>query len=77
MVRTPCVVFLVLAAALPVVAENTDGTLAARLAAADRSDADRARDAGRKPGEVLAFLGIEPGMKVLDAIAAGGWYSEV
>jgi predicted methyltransferase len=48
-----------------------------RIAAASRSESDRARDAGRKPAEVLAFLGIEPGMKVLDAIAAGGWYTEV
>jgi predicted methyltransferase len=46
-------------------------------AAAERSEEDRARDAGRKPAEVIAFLGIEPGMKVLDAIAASGWYSEV
>lgn len=46
-------------------------------AAAERSEEDRARDAGRKPAEVIAFLGIGPGMKVLDAIAASGWYSEV
>lgn len=49
----------------------------AALAAADRSAADRARDSGRKPAEVLAFVGVAPGMTVLDLIAAGGWYSEV
>ena len=38
---------------------------------------DAARDPGRKPAEVLAFLGLEPGMTVLDVFAAGGWYSEV
>jgi len=53
------------------------GALAERIAAADRSEADRARDQGRKPAEVLAFVGIEPGARVLDAIAASGWYSEV
>jgi len=42
-----------------------------------RSDADRARDDGRKPAEVLEFLGIGPGMNVLDVMAAGGWYTEV
>jgi predicted methyltransferase len=42
-----------------------------------RSAEDRARDAGRKPAEVLAFLGVQPGMQVIDVIAAGGWYSEV
>ncbi len=42
-----------------------------------RSEEDRARDAGRKPAEVIAAMGIEPGMNVLDVIAAGGWYTEV
>jgi predicted methyltransferase len=48
-----------------------------RLEASGRSEADRARDAGRKPAQVVAFLGIEPGMKVMDVIAASGWYTEV
>ena len=51
--------------------------LAASLAGDSRSDEDRARDAGRKPAEVLALLGVEPGMAVIDLMAAGGWYSEV
>lgn len=51
--------------------------LAARLATGGRSDADKARDADRKPAQVIAFLGIEPGMTVIDLIAAGGWYTEV
>ena len=44
---------------------------------ATRSEADRARDAGRKPAAVIDFLGIEPGMTVLDMFAASGWYTEV
>jgi len=51
--------------------------LESRLADASRAEADRARDAGRKPAEVLAFLGIEPGMSVLDLMAGGGYYTEV
>ncbi len=47
------------------------------LAGPGRSDADKALDAGRKPVEVIEFLGIEPGMRVIDIIAAGGWYTEV
>ena len=43
----------------------------------DRSAIDIARDAGRKPFEVLAFLGVEPGMTVLDVIASSGYYTEV
>ena len=51
--------------------------LTAELSASSRSDADKARDAGRKPGAVVAFLGIEAGMTVVDLIAAGGYYTEV
>ena len=42
-----------------------------------RSDEDKARDAGRKPAEVLEILGVAPGMDVLDLVAASGWYSAV
>ena len=38
---------------------------------------DRARDSGRKPAEVLAFVGIEPGTTVLDMFAGGGYYTEI
>ena len=51
--------------------------LAAALASGDRAAEDRARDAGRKPAEVIAFLGIGSGMTVMDLIAAGGYYTEV
>jgi predicted methyltransferase len=39
-----------------------------------RTDEDRSADAKRKPLEFLEFAGIQPGMKVLD-IAAGGGYT--
>lgn len=51
--------------------------LGATLAAAGRSEEDMARDAARKPAEVLELFGVESGMDVLDLMAAGGWYSEV
>lgn len=47
------------------------------VAAADRSEADRALDAGRKPAELLAFLGVGPGMKVADLAAGGGYTTEL
>lgn len=62
---------------LPASARGEASELAARLSAQSRPAADRARDAGRKPAEVVAFLGIEPGMTVVDLIAAGGYYTEV
>ena len=42
-----------------------------------RTDADRERDAGRKPGQVLEFFGIAPGMTVLDMFSGGGYYTEM
>ena len=61
----------------PEPAEAMAPDLATLLADESRPEADRARDAGRKPAEVLTLMGVEPGMDVLDLIAAGGWYSEV
>lgn len=42
-----------------------------------RSDKDRARDATRKPGQVLEFAGIAPGATVLDIFSGGGYYAEI
>lgn len=55
----------------------TGPDLATRLASGDRAEADKARDAGRRPAAVIEFLGIEPGMTVMDLIAASGYYTEV
>jgi predicted methyltransferase len=45
--------------------------------AADRTPADRALDAGRKPAEFLRFLGVKPGMHVADLGAATGYTTEL
>ncbi len=68
---------LALAGAIAALCFGAQADLAADLAAADRPQEDRDRDAGRKPAEVLAFLGIGPGMTVMDLIAASGYYTEV
>ena len=47
------------------------------LANPGRADADKARDAGRMPVDVIAFLEIGQGTTVVDLIAAGGYYTEV
>ena len=51
--------------------------LTAALNNPSRSEADKGRDAARRPAEVLAFIGVEPGMTVLDIAASAGWYTEV
>jgi predicted methyltransferase len=47
------------------------------LAAPDRPQEDKDRDAKRKPRAVLEFAGIGAGDRVLDLNAGGGWYTEV
>ena len=47
------------------------------VASPARTDADRERDTGRKPGKVLEFFGIAPGMTVLDMFSGGGYYTEM
>jgi predicted methyltransferase len=43
----------------------------------DRSDADRRNDVRRKPVEMLSFIGVRPGMVVLDVSAGGGYTTEL
>src|SRR5215472_13979974 len=50
---------------------------AALMAAPDRSDADRQADKRRDPLPFLAFAGLQPGMKVLDMGAGGGYSAEL
>jgi len=52
-------------------------SIRAAVDAPDRSPEDRALDAGRKPAEVLAFFGIQPGMKVAELGAGGGYTAEL
>jgi len=47
------------------------------VAAPDRSKADRALDGGRKPGQLLAFFGVKPGMRVAELGAGTGYTSEL
>jgi predicted methyltransferase len=49
----------------------------ALVASADRSEADRANDARRKPAQLLEFYGVRPGMAVLDLSAGAGYNTEL
>ncbi|MDP1738775.1 MAG: class I SAM-dependent methyltransferase [Caulobacter sp.] len=51
--------------------------LAVALADTNRPEADRARDVARKPGEVLLFAGLKPGMKVVDLIPGTGYFTRI
>jgi|HubBroStandDraft_6_1064221.scaffolds.fasta_scaffold95942_2 predicted methyltransferase len=47
------------------------------VAEPSRPDADRKRDADRKPDQVLTFSGIKPGDKVLELQPGGGYYTRL
>jgi len=47
------------------------------VGSADRSPADRSNDLRRKPEQMLAFIGIRPGMVALDLSAGGGYTTEL
>jgi len=51
--------------------------LAQMPAAGSRPAADTARDADRKPAEMVAFAGIKRGDKVADVIPGGGYFTRV
>jgi predicted methyltransferase len=47
------------------------------IASPDRSAADRKNDVRRKPAQMLAFIGVRPGMVALDLSAGGGYTTEL
>lgn len=51
--------------------------IADAIAASDRFAGDSEEDLWRQPQAVLEFMGVEPGMNVLDYFAASGYYSEL
>lgn len=51
--------------------------IAAILASPDRRAADRTNDIRRKPDQMLAFIGVRPGMVALDLSAGGGYTTEL
>jgi predicted methyltransferase len=52
-------------------------TIAAAVAASDRNPDNVKLDEGRKPAQVLQFLGVKPGMHVLDLFGGNAYWAEV
>jgi predicted methyltransferase len=57
--------------------DTSDSSFTKVLQSEQRSQVDRDRDAGRKPEKVMEFFGVKPGMKVLEVLSSGGYYTEV
>jgi predicted methyltransferase len=53
------------------------GLRAAILNSPRRPEADKKRDADRKPAETMAFFGIGPGMKVAELMTSRGYFTAV
>lgn len=51
--------------------------IAAAIAHSARPADDLADDASRKPADVLAFAGVEPGMRIFEMEAGRGYYTEI
>jgi predicted methyltransferase len=51
--------------------------IAAAIADPSRPETDRARDAGRRAAETLAFVGIRPGDRVADYAAGSGYFTRL
>jgi len=64
------------AMAAPSSSDVPDNLLTA-IADPARPEKDRARDAARHPGEILAFAGVKPGDKVGDFIIGGGYFTRI
>ncbi|HUQ10937.1 MAG TPA: hypothetical protein VM146_11530 [Steroidobacteraceae bacterium] len=59
--------------------QSTDIPKAVAAAVADtaRPQADRDRDADRKPAECIAFAGLKPGQRIADLLPGGGYFTRI
>jgi predicted methyltransferase len=65
--------------AAPVIAatQQSPRQYAAAVANPERPATDTARDADRKPAEMLAFAGVRPGWKVVELSPGGGYFTRL
>src|SRR3954468_20926215 len=70
--------FSLILAAIPATANAAPaGSVAAAVASPDRNPDNVKLDAGRKPAAVLQFLGLRPGMHVLNLFGANAYWAEM
>lgn len=73
----PCLAVASAPAAAQAPAEAPAPTLEQVVADQARSEANRARDAHRRPVETLKFFGVKPTDSVVELWPGGGWYTEI
>ena len=57
--------------------ESINEAISAALSNPSRPAEDALKDTDRRPGDVLTFFRIKPGMTVLDLFSGGGYYTEL
>ncbi len=82
MSRYPCILAASLIANLALCAGGAQAAaipanIAAAVADSGRPDADKQRDANRKPAESLAFIGVKPGETIAEFLPAGGYFTRI
>ena len=82
MIRNPLIPAAALAVALALVATcasaaSIPSNIAAAVADANRPDADKERDANRKPAETLAFTRVKRGEQIAELLPGGGYYTRI
>ena len=68
---------LALGATTPLLAQAISPALKAAVADPSRPEADRVRDADRKPAELIAFAGVKNGSKVAELAPGGGYFTRI
>ncbi|MEM9303356.1 MAG: methyltransferase [Pseudomonadota bacterium] len=76
-VRALVLLSLFLAAGAAAAQDSFSDRIRAAMEAEIRTEAERDRDANRRPVETLEFFGIESDMKVLELVPGGGWYAKL
>ncbi len=61
----------------PAQSQNIDSIIKAAVDNPARAERNRSRDGLRKPMDVIKFMGVEPGMTILDMYADGSYYTEI
>jgi predicted methyltransferase len=82
MIRHPIVLGAALLAALTFAATcasaaSVPDNIAAAVADGNRPDADKERDANRKPADTLAFAGVKSGAQVAELLPGGGYFTRL
>jgi predicted methyltransferase len=77
LVLTAVLCFAGLAATATAKSSHLPKPISAAVADPARPQADRDRDADRKPAETIAFAGLKPGQRIADLLPGGGYFTRV